>query len=175
MKPTSICGVDRRRACRDGAFTLVELLVVIAIIAILAALLLPALSKAKYAAKNAQCRSNLRQISLGMHLYTSTHGAFPLFDSQASSGWWPGDWWAHLELPLTYVAGTNVAPPVRWGFRRLGGVFRCPLNSGPITTVLYADDSGRTIIGSVEVPIPSLTSYGYNAWGIQAGPGPQSR
>jgi prepilin-type N-terminal cleavage/methylation domain-containing protein len=51
------------------AFTLIELLVVIAIIAILAALLLPALSKAKRAAQHANCVSNLKQITLAVHMY----------------------------------------------------------------------------------------------------------
>jgi len=64
-----------RRQC--GAFTLIELLVVIGVIAVLAALLLPALGRAKEKARRIACLNNLKQLSTGMHVFVTDHEKFP--------------------------------------------------------------------------------------------------
>jgi prepilin-type N-terminal cleavage/methylation domain-containing protein len=82
-----------RRANRRTAFTLVELLVVIGIIALLIAILLPSLSKARESANRTACLSNLRQLGTAMMMYTNDNRGF--FPRAAASGTSDDDWIWH--------------------------------------------------------------------------------
>lgn len=69
--------IQKRQPRRARAFTLIELLAVIAVIAMLIALLLPAVQRAREAARRAQCSNHLHQIGLALHNYHEAHRLFP--------------------------------------------------------------------------------------------------
>lgn len=121
---------------------MIELLVVIAIIAILAAMLLPALAKAKEKAIRAQCQSNVKQITLAMHMYIGDFADY-LPEPNWNSPWEVRGWLYDAALGIIpdprqpiYVANPSAAyePGLLWPYLRSAGVYRCPADKMDLPT-----------------------------------------
>ncbi len=156
MKPSIVLarGSWRNHWKGERGFTLIELLVVIAIIAILAALLLPALARAKHAGYGAVCKNNLRQWGIGLRLYVDEYAVFPPYQMSDGSPLGQERWHSRIahclrgqELRWDYLPSFGESAP--------DGIQVCP---GLVRTTRLAVGAGV---------IREVGSYGYNHHGTK--------
>jgi prepilin-type N-terminal cleavage/methylation domain-containing protein/prepilin-type processing-associated H-X9-DG protein len=158
----------------ESAFTLLELLVVIAIIASLASLVLPALGNAKQQARALQCKSNLRQLGIALHLYVQDNNCYPLATSDGIFGAWEpalreyvpdNEFYCPLQqkpstqfINIFQLTGALITP--HYGYNALGAVWQGspPYNPGLGGDLNFATGL-RTPTSANRVVIPAQIIY----------------
>jgi len=146
--------MKKNRSCAARAgFTLIELLVVIAIIAILAAMLLPALAKAKCRALGISCMSNHKQLTLAWRMYVEDNNdRFPFAKTSTGINAWVGGWLDYSGSPDNWNVDTDIKRSLLWPYTgKSPGIFKCPSDKSTVSVLGRVMPRVRTMSMNVYV------------------------